>query len=357
MENPFKFGTVVDGDYFTDRTQELVYVKQVLDSRNHLVLISPRRFGKTSLVLKAAKETARPVLFLNFETVTDTRDLAAALLKRLFKLYPMERLRHLMRSFRFVPTISMSAVGDSVDVSFMPRIDENVVLEDAFALMEKVSDERRLIVVFDEFQEVNAIESKLDRTLRAILQMQHNINYVLLGSQEGMMREIFEHKHSPFYHFGTVMTIGRIPAADFADFIETRLDSFGGVDVRTIAENIIRFTSCHPYYTQKLAFHVWNLLNQGERTGNVVENAVRLSNIIHDIDYERLWQSFNKTDKKILKWMAHNASSPLTSVETGMPASTVFSALKRMMRSGFIVKGERYGIEDPFFARWIQDKM
>ena len=181
MENPFKFGTVVDGDYFTDRTQELVYVKQVLDSRNHLVLISPRRFGKTSLVLKAAKETARPVLFLNFETVTDTRDLAAALLKRLFKLYPMERLRHLMRSFRFVPTISMSAVGDSVDVSFMPRIDENVVLEDAFALMEKVSDERRLIVVFDEFQEVNAIESKLDRTLRAIMQMQHNINYVLFA--------------------------------------------------------------------------------------------------------------------------------------------------------------------------------
>ena len=60
MENPFKFGTVVDGDYFTDRTQELVYVKQVLDSRNHLVLISPRRFGKTSLVLKAAKETSRP---------------------------------------------------------------------------------------------------------------------------------------------------------------------------------------------------------------------------------------------------------------------------------------------------------
>lgn len=104
--NPFKFGTLVDGEYFTDRVRELDHVKQVLASENHLVLISPRRYGKTSLVHKAAIETGRPVMFVNLETMTDIHDLAIAFLNRLFKLYPFERLKNMLRNFRFVPTLS-----------------------------------------------------------------------------------------------------------------------------------------------------------------------------------------------------------------------------------------------------------
>lgn len=61
MENPFKFGTIVDGSYFTDRVEEQEKVKQVISSENHLILISPRRFGKTSLVQKVMKSLERPV--------------------------------------------------------------------------------------------------------------------------------------------------------------------------------------------------------------------------------------------------------------------------------------------------------
>ena len=59
MENPFKFGTIVEEKYFTDRVNEVAYIKQFLMSANHLVLISPRRFGKSSLVAKAVKESKR----------------------------------------------------------------------------------------------------------------------------------------------------------------------------------------------------------------------------------------------------------------------------------------------------------
>lgn len=211
MENPFKFGTVVDGNFFTDRTKELIYVKSVLNSENHIVLISPRRFGKTSLVIKAAKETDRPVLFLNLESVTDKRDFAVAILKHIFKLFPFEKVKHMMRNFRFVPTLSMSAIGDSMDISFVPQINEDAVLEDSFALLERVAENGKIIVIFDEFQSINEIAPRLDKQLRAIMQMQKNINYVLLGSQESMMREIFEQKRSPFYHFGTLMTLNKIP--------------------------------------------------------------------------------------------------------------------------------------------------
>ena len=61
MNNPFKFGSIVDGEYFTDRVAEQEKVREILASENHLILISPRRFGKTSLVQKVTKGLSRPV--------------------------------------------------------------------------------------------------------------------------------------------------------------------------------------------------------------------------------------------------------------------------------------------------------
>jgi len=358
MGNPFKFGTVVDGEFFTDRTEELKYVHQVLNSENHLVLISPRRFGKTSLVHKAALETGRQILFLNLEAVTDKRDFALALLKRLFRLYPMEHVKHLMKNFRFVPTLSTTPTGDSIDISFIPQVDSNVVLEDVMTLMDRASNkDKRLIVVLDEFQEVNEIEKKMDRQLRAIMQLQSNINYVLLGSQGSMMREIFEHKKSPFYHFGTVMTLGKIPYDDFSSYISQRLSRLGEGDRTTITSRILAFTDCHPYYTQMLAFHVWNLLEEGYSGTDIVEHAIASSNDIHDMDYERLWAGMNKTDKKVIRFISKNTTSPLASSEIGIPSSTIFSSLKRLTRSGYVIKDDKYRIDDPFFAKWIEVKM
>lgn len=91
MKNPFKFGTVVDGAFFTDREKELQSIGQLLESENHLVLISPRRFGKTSLVCKALQHIDRPVVMVNLQSVTTVAELAALLLKRIFKIYPSRK--------------------------------------------------------------------------------------------------------------------------------------------------------------------------------------------------------------------------------------------------------------------------
>ena len=85
MENPFKFGAIVEGNYFTDRVQEVAYIKQYIESPNHLILISPRRFGKSSLVQKALRESGRTYLSLNLQHAVSTQDLAANLLKDVLK--------------------------------------------------------------------------------------------------------------------------------------------------------------------------------------------------------------------------------------------------------------------------------
>ena len=193
MDNPFKFGTLVDEPYFTDRVEELARIGQFLTSENHLVLISPRRYGKSSLVRKAVRESGRPYVWVNMQQVLSREDFAAKLLKSIFKQFKMEKVKHFLRNFRVLPSVSVNPMTEEMSVSFQPLADSRAVFEDSMALLGEISSaEHRLVVVFDEFQDILEIDKHIDRELRGIMQEQANINYILLGSQESMMTDIFE---------------------------------------------------------------------------------------------------------------------------------------------------------------------
>ena len=350
--NPFKFGTIVRNEFFTDRIKELESVKQMLDGENHLVLISPRRFGKSSLIAKALTEMGRPSITIDLMKVVSVEDFAALILKGVFRLYKMEKVKHFMSHFRIAPTVSYNPMTDGWDVSFVPMADKaTVALEDALALLEKVSTpEARLIVVFDEFQEVNEIDKKLTRVLRAVLQRQEGLNYVFMGSQESMMEEIFEDKKSPFYHFGQRMTLKKIPYDDFRTYIVERLPEQTGLDREAIADQILAFTNVHPYYSQQLAAAVYNMIVYNHVREDIVQAAILQQVEEHDLDYERLWTTLKRTDRKTLGLLARK-QNPLT--ERDLPTSTAFSALKRLVKQGYVIKATAYELEDPFLGEWI----
>ena len=343
--NPFKFGTIVEGDFFTDRVEETAVLLQKLDSENHIVLISPRRFGKSSLVQKVLSQVDRPQIRIDLQYVMSVDDLAAQLLKAIFKIYPMEKVRHAMTHFRIAPTLSMNAVTGAMEVSFQPTANASVLLEDAMAVLEKVTTaENRFIVVLDEFQEVVKIQKGLDRQLRSLMQRQHNLNYILLGSQESMMEAIFEKKTSSFYHFGQMIRMGKIPYDDFHKYITDRIDAEG------VADEILQFTACHPYYTQQLASQVWEMTRWQVTHDGIVEKAVVALVEMHDLDYERLWQNMNRTDRYTLKLLA---LSQMPMQNRSKASSTSYSSLLRLMKAGYVVRAPKYEIEDPFFRRWI----
>ena len=351
MENPFKYGVLVDGEFFTDRVDELKQVQMSLNSSNHLILISPRRFGKSSLVAKAVKESGRPCISLNMQNMLSVEDFASKLLRELFRLYPMERIRHMMSNFRFIPTISSNPVTNSLDVSFQPVMNSLVLLEDAMALMEKVSTkDKKLIVVLDEFQEILNIRKGLDKQMRSIMQEQQNLNYILLGSQESMMTEIFERKKSPFYHFGQLMRLNKIPAEDFRLYITNRLPIDYQEKKDIVIDNILSFTNLHPYYTQQLAAQVWEMVFYNKIIDDVVNEAINKIVRTHDLDFERLWLNFNRTDRSVMISLSKGVN-PMQNRQVA--SSTSFSAIKRLMKYGYIIRVNEYEIEDPFFKEWI----
>lgn len=357
-ENPFKFGTVVDGYYFTDREDELVKISSFIKGANHLILISPRRFGKKSLIRKVINESGRRYVYLDMQLVISAEDFASQLLKRIYRLFPMQKLKSYIKSFRLIPSVVINPVTGEAEISFKPGSKDLAPLEDVLNMIEKLgSDGKKIVVVLDEFQDIFRIQSGLDRLLRSVMQNQKNINYVFMGSSESMIREIFEKKSSPFYRFGSLMSLDKISMDKFTMFLEERFAGITDKD-KNVSETILEITGCHPYYTQQLAFTVWELFGRSGYSNDIIEIAANEIVQSHDNDYERLWNSLNRTDMMVLTGMSIGDISPLSDEFSRLngtgASSTVFSTLKRLTSRGIIIKeGPVYTIDDPFFKRWI----
>jgi uncharacterized protein len=356
--NPFKFGTVVTGPFFTNRKEELEKVISILSGENHLVVISPRRFGKTSLIHRVMEKAGRPYIILDLQLITNEEDLGGQILKKLYRIYPLERIKLYLKKFRVIPIISLNPLNNEIEISFQPGVQKKEMLEDVFNLVNSVGRrDKKLIIVMDEFQEIKKIGKNLDRQLRSIMQHHENVNYVFLGSQQTLMKEIFEKKRSPFYHFAYLLPLGKISNDEFRKYIIQGMNPWKG-DRESISEEILKISGAHPYYTQQLAFFVWEILSRERGTEKPVAKAVEDIVAIHDMDFERLWGTINMTDKKILIGMGVSGIPPLSAEFSrryfaGAP-STVYSGLKRLMEGGLVIRSEGgYEIDDPFFKRWI----
>ncbi|GAB1441975.1 ATP-binding protein [Ignavibacteriales bacterium] len=356
--NPFKFGSVVDGEHFTNRIAEIARINSVLESKNHLIIISPRRFGKTSLILKTVRKMDRPVIYLDMQLMTSTNDFAAQLLKKVHKLYPYKKFQQFLKNFKITPAITLNVQTNNINITFHPQSAPEVVIEDVLRLLEDISsDDNKLIVIIDEFQEIKRLDTWLEQKLRAIIQHHKKVNFVFLGSKESMMREIFEKKKSPFYNFGFLMPIGEIPKEEFMEFLTSRFIEITD-NAPAISEEIIKITNSHPYYTQCLAFSVWEVISKQRGNEAPVQTAIAEMVKIHDNDFERLWTTLTKTEQKIMLGLVEGDLLPLSEAfrqryELGAN-STTFSALKKLEEKGMVIKlDSKYEIDDPIFSKWL----
>lgn len=343
------FATLPDECFFPDRSEECARIGRFLASPNHLILTGPKGSGKTSLVLTAVRATGRPFVYVDVSQALSVTDLAALLLQSFLSLFAPEDFRDLVAGFRAWPTITYDAGTNTFGVSFPAGANPDAALEDVLSVLEKKSDpERRLVVIFDEFQEILSLGAGLDGKLRTILQLQENINYVFVGSRESAMTELFGNVRSPFFHFGLVMRPAELPRDEIARRLAEHWVPFAKEKAEKLAENILVMTSARSPYTRMLAETVEEalLLKVDDPFRFALERLMRR----HNLDYERLWRSFNLTNRKVLDAVSRNA--PLHSVSER--ESTVYTAAGRLVKEGVLVRTTRYEVEDPFFALWIR---
>jgi hypothetical protein len=145
------------------------------------------------------------------------------------------------------------------------------------------------------------------------------------------------------------MHLSKIPYEDFKTYVTERLP-LKEASQNSVVDDILSFTGLHPYYTQQLSAQVWEMMTYDKLFDNVVSEAVNTIIQTHDLDFERLWLSFNRTDRFIMQSLS-SQKNPLQNRQ--MATSTTFSAIKRLMKAGYVIRTEDYEVEDPFFKTWI----
>lgn len=274
---PFVYGMSVAGEHFTDRELETKRLKLNFENGINSILISPRRMGKTSLVKKVMGMIDNPeikVVYMDIykcRTEFDFYDkFASAIIQATAsKIDAMvENAKKFITSF--TPKLSFSP-DLNAEFTLSLGLDKNRnSAEEALNLPEKIAREKgiHIVVCIDEFQQIGEIPNSLSvqRAMRSVWQHQQNVSYCLFGSKQHLMANIFYSRKMPFYQFGDMFFLKRIPTEKWVPFITLRFAQTGKRISDKLAEKICVTVENYSAYVQQLA---WNVLAvSGERVTN-----------------------------------------------------------------------------------------
>lgn len=285
METPFIFGKIARNENFTDREKETDRLITNFDSLINTIIISPRRWGKSSLVEKAASiaranNNSLRICRIDLFSVRNEEQfyelLAMAVLKSASSKW-QESVDAAKRFLvRLVPKIVLNAdVNNEFSLNFdwkELRNDPREILD----LAEKVASEKgfRMVICIDEFQNISGFDDPLffQKRLRSHWQEHQNVSYCLYGSKRHMMLDVFTNPSMPFYKFGDMIFLEKIDTASWIGFISERFSATGKTISDNQAELIVRLADKHPYYVQQLSQQVW-LRTENDCQDVIVEQA------------------------------------------------------------------------------------
>ena len=273
MEKAFVYGMSVEGDNFTDRVNETKRLKMDFENGINVILVSPRRIGKSSIVRKVMKEVADPKIKIVFIDIYDCRSeydfynrFAAELLKQ-----TANKTEHVIKNIkkflvRLTPKIAFKPEPSSEYSLSLGITPQNYEPEEILQLPEKIGMAQgvHIVVCIDEFQQIGEMSDSLtiQKRLRGIWQHQRNVSYCLFGSKKHMMTKLFLNRKMPFYQFGKMMYLDKIPTTDWVPFICSRFESQGKQISEELAQRICETVESNSSYVQQLA---WDVLAETEK--------------------------------------------------------------------------------------------
>jgi hypothetical protein len=373
--NPFRFGDLALDEAFTDRESELRALEADILNGQNVVIFAPRRYGKSSLVWRAAQRlTAKKVLVAQVDLMTAAtkEKFAAKLAQAIYEeiaspLYrARERAANVFRSLRITPTMTLDPVDGSVRFSFTAGYapeDVDATLERLLQLPAELSAERkrRVCLVFDEFQEVLELDPGLPALMRAVFQAQPEVAHVYLGSKRAMMARLFNDENEPFWRSAKLMELGVIAPDEFAAFIRDRFEATGRRIGDDALGGVLDATGGHPYATQELCYHLWEE-TPSKRTARRPELSAAIGRVLRseNAHFTLIWDRASRVQRATLQALA---AEPLVSATArefrrrhGLPGgSSVQRALDALVAEELIVRvaAGSYQIAEPFLADWI----
>jgi uncharacterized protein len=373
--NPFRFGSLALDHAFADREREVgELVRDVINGQD-VVIFAPRRFGKSSLVWRAAQRLlAEDVLVAQVDLMTTpTKEkLAEKLASSIYEniASPLERVREKalapFRGLRIQPTVTVDPQDGSFSFSFSAAresADLDATLERLLALPAELGGgrDRRVALVLDEFQEIVEIDSALPRLLRAVFQQQPEVAHVYLGSRRHVMERIFSDENEPFWRSAKPVELGPIAPDVFGDFVRGRFKGSGKQLAAAAARAIMDRTGGHPYATQELCYFLWEETAPGAEADDD-ELARALAAVLRSehAHFSLLWESASANQKLVLEALATEQPGRVFTAgyrrAHDLPSASHVQRAARALVEREIVAADAgsYEIAQPFLAEWVR---
>lgn len=269
MDLPFEFGELVHETHFVNRKNDLKRLKTNLVGGLNTMLISPRRWGKSSLVKQLSLDVNEKNVRFCFIDLFQTKDetefyqiLAREVIKNTASKWE-EWIQNSKAFFQLIrPKISMGIDPmNDFEISFdTSEVEKNYT--ELLDLAENIAKEKklRLIICVDEFQNLARFKDPLlfQQRLRASWQQHKHVSYCLYGSKKHMMIDIFQNKDMPFYKFGDIIFLEKIKTDHWISFIQQQFEKTKKEISEDIAKDIVKAVRNHSYYVQQLSLLVWN---------------------------------------------------------------------------------------------------
>ena len=374
MDNPFVYGEVVPASAFVDREQELDRLTRDLLAGQKVFLFSPRRYGKSSLVQQALRAAAKartlavtvtvssyssyPAFLEGYARALVTADTAPDRIRR----WIADLLGGLRPELRLEPGAQLSLSFPSART----KADVSRLAETVFALPGRIAELRRrkLAVALDEFQAIDAFDAgshEVEHALRAAIQHQRQVGYVFSGSEPSLMERMLA-RNRPFYKAGPVMRLDRIPADQFAAFLEARFQKTGLRPEAGIGAAIVELAGNLPYDVQRLAHEVWDDARvAGVRRVDLDQLHATLRRLLneHHAIFEATWQRLTIPQRGALRAAVLEEGRELLGADVRARhrlagASGVQASLAALVRDDVLAKeGSRYVVVDSLFREWV----
>jgi hypothetical protein len=336
MDSPFQYGKLVVGTASVKRIKEKQEIKDNLYSGVNTILISPRRMGKSSLVKAAMTELQKEhpevkVCYLNVFAICNEAEFYSLFVRNV-----------------------LQATGENLESKM-------AATSDLLGLPEQIAQTKniKLIVCIDEFQNLEKLRTyeDLENKMQKIWQKQSNVSYCLCGSNTQTMMDIFDTRAKPFYQFGSIVYLSRIPEKEWIRFIVSSFGSTGKNISTELASQLVGIAGQHSWYVQQLAHFVWSLTVDfvtleiiQKATGQLIESNFPLfQNICEDLPITQL---------NLLVAIANGAKA-LTSTTVmneynlGTPHNVSKNKLALQKRDLIEKTPNGYVFIDPIFERWF----
>lgn len=371
--NPFILGHRIRRPYFCDRITEQKNLTTAVSNGRNVVLISPRRMGKTSLAyisLHDSKEIEEEYLTFFFD-ILQTNSLSEFTYLLGKSIFDTMRAKSVTRVRGFLAALkSLTGTFGFDPMSGTPTFDLRLgdikhpeyTLEEIFNYIEQ--SERPVIIVIDEFQQITKYpEKNTEAILRSHMQRMSNATFVFAGSERTLLQEMFVSSKRPFYNSAEIMHLGPIDEDTYVGFAQGLFAARGKAIEDEPIRRAFRLFDGNTFYMQRTMNGAFAETPDAAVCGaDTVMRTIRAMLSANEVVYREILSNISSRPKATLYAIAGDRTvrNPMSGefiTKHSLPsASSVQSALSKLTDAGLLYRSEEgYSLTDPLLRIFINE--